>query len=67
MTQEETKLLRVVAKQSHDNYWGEVQKDDPVDVIEFKRGYTSGYINAIDELVKLLDLDLSLIIRKLKQ
>lgn len=66
MTQEENIKIHKIARESHDDFHGRILPDDPSEAVEFKRGYISGYINAIMDTAEEFNLDLSLIIRKLE-
>lgn len=48
------KVLREVAKEAHDEWWGTPETDQDKDM---RKGFVSGYINAVDDLIRLLDLN----------
>ncbi len=56
-----------MARKSYDDWHGEIVDSDPVEIIEFRRGYISGYVNLFAEVTKELDLDIKSLYEKLEQ
>ncbi len=54
-----------MARKSYDDWHGEIVDSDPVDVIEFRRGYISGYVNLFVEITEEFKLDIKSLYEKI--